>query len=579
MHEDTIVAISTATGAGAIGIVRLSGPDSLRIASEAFKAQQGGDILTAGTFSLTYGHVIEPDSGCRVDEVLVSVMRAPRSYTREDVVEVYCHGGPVAVRAVLQVMVGLGARIADPGEFTRRAFINGRIDLTQAESVAAIVAAKSTGALRTALRQLDGGLSERLRCLRGQLVEVLASIEAGVDFSDEDVDEVDWDAARGTLAEVRDGLGRLLSTALLGEALQRGVRVAIVGKPNVGKSSVLNALVMRERAIVSHEPGTTRDTVEDELEVCGIPLRLVDTAGIRLAAGEVERLGMERSLKALEYAELAVIVADLTEGVDAAALELIERAGSRPCVVIGNKADLVGLDSESFEGLRRAIDDLSHGRSDGETRAACERGSVWVRQASALTGEGMDAVRVLLGEIMAGGTVDMEEPTLGGERQRALAAEAKARVEQALAGIEGATGEELVAEDVRAGAAALGRITGEDLGEDSAGRDLQPVLFGQVAGTARWYCGDPDEWRCDSPEGAGDGHRRGGVRLRVRSHARTGRCTGHASEPGPRPRWRTVVRSARGERGEGSEPGAKGNEGPARSTGRCLAGRAAGGRW
>lgn len=459
MSDDTIVAISTAAGPGAIGIVRLSGPSALELTSRVFVPRHG-DLFSAETFSLTYGHVVEPDDGTAVDEVLVAVMRAPRSYTREDVVEVHCHGGPVALRTVLRIMVASGARIAEPGEFTRRAFVNGRIDLAQAEGIVDLISARSRGALRAAMHELDGGLSSRLKALRGELVSTLAGIEASVDFSEEDVDEIDWDSVRRILAKASVGVEELLSTAGLGRVLQQGVRVAIVGRPNVGKSSLLNALVMRERAIVSEIPGTTRDTVEEEVDVGGIPIRLVDTAGIRSDGEAVERLGMERSLRTLEQAELVIVVADLSDMDEAGVLEMIEAAQGRPCIVVGNKSDLVREGSDARERLQGLVARAWAG--PGETVAP----GMYLKEASAKTGEGVAAVRRVLEEVMAGGSVDLEEPILVGERQRALVCEAGRRLADALAGIDGAAGEELVAEDVRGAALALGRITGEDLTPD-----------------------------------------------------------------------------------------------------------------
>ena len=310
--DDTIVAVSTATGRGAIGIVRLSGPQALAIVAEAFRPA-GLPRLPDDSHVIHYGRIVDPADGETIDEVLVGVMRAPRTYTREDVVEVNCHGGPVAQRAVLRLLVRLGARLAEPGEFTRRAFLNGRIDLAQAESVASIVAARSSGALRASLRQLEGGLSERLRVVRRELLGQLASIEATVDFSDEDVDELDWARVGEGLSAASADLVRLLDTAFLGRVLEQGVRTAIVGKPNVGKSSLLNALLMRERAIVSDVPGTTRDTVEELMEIGGIPIHLVDTAGMRSGGDHVEQLGVQRSLQAMELADLVLAVIDLTQ--------------------------------------------------------------------------------------------------------------------------------------------------------------------------------------------------------------------------------------------------------------------------
>jgi tRNA modification GTPase len=461
--EDTIVAVSTATGRGAIGIVRLSGPEALDIAAAAFRpaalsrtdgelvhpAERSRDILQE-SHRLHYGHILDPRSGEVLDEVMVAVMRAPRTYTREDVVEVDCHGGPVAQQAVLRLLVALGARSAEPGEFTKRAFLNGRIDLTQAESVAAIVAARSTMALRASLRQLEGGLSDRLRVIRRDLIGALAAIEATVDFSDEDVDEVDWDAVEGALCAAEFGLARLLQTAFLGRVLEQGVRTAIVGRPNVGKSSLLNALLMRERAIVSDIPGTTRDTVEELMEIGGIPIHLVDTAGMRNGGDHVEKLGVERSMRAIEQADLILAVVDLSESWTADDAGLLQRFDPARAIIVGNKCDLVAEDE-----ARRLPTRLKRAGTEGP----------WIScVVSARTGEGLDALRQLIQRVVTGDQgVHLEEPVLAGERQRSLVKEALDSTSEALQGVRQSRGEELVCEDIRAAVQALGRMTGEEL--------------------------------------------------------------------------------------------------------------------
>lgn len=462
--EDTIVAVSTAQGAGAIGIVRLSGPEALAISEAAFRPVTGQRLDSDESYTLHYGHVVDPRTCEVVDEALLAVMRKPRSYTREDVAEIHCHGGPAAQRAVLRLLVGLGARPAEPGEFTRRAFLNGRIDLAQAESVAAIVAARSTGALRLSLRQLEGGLSQRLRDARRELVGLLASVEATVDFSDEDVDELDWGKLAEDLNEVHKGLLRLLETAFVGRALQEGVRTAIVGKPNAGKSSLLNALLMRERAIVSEIPGTTRDTVEELVEIGGIPIHLVDTAGIRTGGDHVERLGVERSVKAMEQADLVLAVFDLTGPRDDAERELLRGAHAERWVIVGNKRDLVEDEAEALARLSAHLEGapVSPGGQPGEPAVRMRVCSV-----SALTGEGVDELRATIQDIITGGGgLHLEEPILAGERQRTLVDQAVGSTSAAMSRVVRGEDEELVCEDLRMAAEALGRITGEELTPD-----------------------------------------------------------------------------------------------------------------
>ncbi|MGI5940264.1 MAG: tRNA uridine-5-carboxymethylaminomethyl(34) synthesis GTPase MnmE [Thermoleophilia bacterium] len=453
--EDTVVAVSTATGRGAIGIVRLSGSQAMEIARAAFRPA-GASYLPEESHRLHYGHIVDPHNGETIDEVLVAVMRAPRTYTREDVVEINCHGGPVVQRAVLRVLISLGARPAEPGEFTRRAFLNGRIDLTQAESVASIVSARSSAALRVSLRQLEGGLSERLKAVRRALVGLLALIEATVDFSDDDVDELDWDRLAAGLSLVEDDLAVLLDTAFLGRALENGVRTAIVGRPNVGKSSLLNALLMRERAIVSDIPGTTRDTVEELIEIGGIPIHLVDTAGMRRGGDYVEQLGMQRSMEAMEQADLVLAVIDLSVPWDESDADLVRRLDPRRSLVVGNKRDLVD---------ERRINDLS----DHVARAVDATGQDVPRQhtVSAATGAGLDGLRQMIQRLVTGDHgMHLEEPVLATERQRSLVSEALANTQAAIEGARHYRGEELICEDIRGAVRALGRMTGEDLTPD-----------------------------------------------------------------------------------------------------------------
>jgi tRNA modification GTPase len=479
------VAVSTATGAGAIGIVRMSGPAAVSIAQSVFRPGRGATVGLEETHRLLYGHVFDPRDGVDVDEVLLAVMRAPHSYTREDVVEIHCHGGVAAQRAVLRLLMHLGARLAEPGEFTKRAFLNGRIDLAQAESVAAIVAARSSGALRASVRQLEGGLSERLRAARRSLLAVLAQIEATVDFSDGDVDAVDWEALGHVLSAVRGDLDRLLRTAFIGRALEQGARTAIVGKPNVGKSSLLNALLMRERAIVSDIPGTTRDTVEELMEIGGIPIHLVDTAGIRAGGDHIERLGVERSVKAMEQADLVLAVIDISKPWDDGDRRLVQGLDRTRSIVVCNKIDLADDVVERVKALAAYLDHLDGGSTgvdaangpdkiNGSGRAAGPdkiNGSdvrSWpICAVSALTGEGLDELRAAIQEVISGGEgVHLEEPVLASERQRSLVGAAFDMTGSALDATRRGSDEELICEDIREAVQALGRMTGEDLTQD-----------------------------------------------------------------------------------------------------------------
>lgn len=450
---ETIAAISTAGGAGAIGIVRMSGPQAVSIATQVFRPfKSGSERIGTDSHRLLYGHVVDPADGEEVDEVLLAVMRAPATYTREDVVEVHCHGGPAAQRSVLTILLQSGARPAEPGEFTKRAFLNGRIDLTQAESVSSVIRARTTTALRAAVRQLDGGLGERLRILRRELVAVLAELEAGIDFSEEDIDDVDRVKLAAQVEEVCRQLDRLLATAFTARALEEGVRTAIVGLPNVGKSSLLNALLMRERAIVSEVPGTTRDTIEESLECGGVLLRLVDTAGLREGRDHVEVLGIERSRAALDSADLILAVFDAVEGIAADDRLLLAELDPARTILVGNKMDLLPGRGD-FDVTRRGL-----GGVEGFTPPIA---------VSAATGDGIDQLRdAVAAQVLEGHGVDLEEPLLATERQRRLTEEAFAQGQVAARALTEGLADELVSEDLRGAIESLGAITGETVVPD-----------------------------------------------------------------------------------------------------------------
>lgn len=294
-ESDTICSISTPVGTGGIGIVRMSGSRAIEIAGRVFVRASGRDAVAGRGYSIHYGKVRDPKNEDVIDEALLTVMRAPKTYTREDVVEINCHSGPVVLRKVLMTLVGLGARLAEPGEFTRRAFLNGRIDLAQAEAVAALVSAKTEAGLRAAVRQLDGELSRDMNEIKADLVRLCSEAEAAVDFCDEDIDLISPGELRKRVSHIMERLGGLIASAEKGKILMEGVLTAIVGKANVGKSSLLNRLLMEDRAIVTPFPGTTRDIVEGMVNIDGIPIRILDTAGIRDSGDPVEREGVKRS--------------------------------------------------------------------------------------------------------------------------------------------------------------------------------------------------------------------------------------------------------------------------------------------
>ncbi|MGD8624523.1 MAG: tRNA uridine-5-carboxymethylaminomethyl(34) synthesis GTPase MnmE, partial [Anaerolineae bacterium] len=338
--DDTIAAISTPTGEGGIGIVRLTGPQSAPILDRLFAPATGRPAGALAPRTLHYGRVVDPDTGQVVDEVLAAYMPAPRTYTRQDVVEINGHGGIVALRRILELCLRQGARPAERGEFTARAFLNGRLDLAQAEAVLDVVQAKTGVSLQAAVDQLAGHLSDRVRSVRARLLEALAFLEASLDFVE---DELPDREIGPDLEAAGEALSRLLADADRGIIYRQGIRAAIVGRPNVGKSSLLNRLLRTSRAIVTDIPGTTRDTLEETLNLQGIPVILVDTAGIAAGTRDpIERLGIERSRAALAQADLALLVVDASCPPESADREIAALVAGKPAILVLNKIDLVG---------------------------------------------------------------------------------------------------------------------------------------------------------------------------------------------------------------------------------------------
>ncbi|MGG4211527.1 tRNA uridine-5-carboxymethylaminomethyl(34) synthesis GTPase MnmE [Paenibacillus sp. FSL L8-0638] len=338
MLSDTIAAIATAVGEGGIAVVRVSGPDAVPEVEALFRSKT--PLSKAQTHTVHYGHIIDPQSQEKVEEVLVTVMRAPRSFTTEDVVEISTHGGVVAVKRVMDLLLLQNIRLAEPGEFTKRAFLNGRIDLSQAEGVIDLIRSKSDKAFSVALKQVDGQLSQNIRRLRHVLVETLAHIEVNIDYPEHDVESFTSDLIKDKSSQVMMEIDRLLHMAEQGKILREGLTTAIVGRPNVGKSSLLNTLAQGERAIVTDIPGTTRDVIEEYVTINNIPLKLLDTAGIRETMDVVERIGVERSRTAVSEADLLLIVINANEPLHEDEMALMEQIRGRQAIVIMNKMDL-----------------------------------------------------------------------------------------------------------------------------------------------------------------------------------------------------------------------------------------------
>jgi tRNA modification GTPase len=440
--DDTIAAIATALGEGGIGIVKVSGPEALAIVEELFVPGSANGRANQAPRRLTFGHIQNPHSGEVVDEVLVAYMPGPHSYTRQDVVEIQAHGGIVPLRQILKLVLTAGARLAEPGEMTLRAFVNGRLDLAQAEAVLDIVQARTEAALRVATEQLGGRLSNQVRSVRAQLVHLLAYLEASIDFVEDDIPSQE---VIPPLQETASALQDMLASADRGLIYRQGIRTAIVGRPNVGKSSLLNALLRGERAIVTPIPGTTRDTLEETINVQGVPLVLVDTAGIRSATDdEVERAGVARSRSALERADMALLVVDGSRALEEADQDIATLIGHKPGLLVINKCDLpqVELPFDLLPAAPRL-------------------------RVSALTGEGITNLEDAIVELGFGGAVtSADTPLVSNPRHQASLKRALDHVQAAQGGQMGGLSPDLVAIDVREAVDALGEITGETVGED-----------------------------------------------------------------------------------------------------------------
>ncbi|NJL00206.1 MAG: tRNA uridine-5-carboxymethylaminomethyl(34) synthesis GTPase MnmE [Spirulinaceae cyanobacterium RM2_2_10] len=439
--EETIAAIASAIvpGQGSIGIVRVSGPTAVAIARQLFRApgRQAWE-----SHRILYGHICVPDTGQVVDEGLLLLMLAPRSFTREDVVEFHCHGGAIPVQRVLQLCLAAGARLAQPGEFSLRAFLNGRLDLTQAESVADLVSARSPEAAQLALAGLQGKLARPLRALRQTCLDILAEIEARIDFED-DLPPLDETDIQAQLQVVSAQVAAIAATAERGELLRSGLKVAIVGQPNVGKSSLLNAWSRSDRAIVTELPGTTRDVIESSLTVGGIPVQVLDTAGIRPATDAVEKLGIERSRAVAQTADLVLLVVDASAGWTAADATIYQQVKGRSLILVINKIDL---------GDPATVDYPPEIAQVAYTAAAGDRGLETLDQAILSV--------VAQGELHA---ADLEIAI--NQRQ----SQALTRAQLALAEVERAIADTLPLDfwtiDLRAAIQALGEVTGETVTE------------------------------------------------------------------------------------------------------------------
>ncbi len=452
---DTIAAISTAPGEGAIGIVRISGDDAIRIADEVYRLKEKR-LKEQPSHTIHYGHIVDPKNDEVIDEVMVTVLRAPKTFTREDVVEINCHGGIVAINRILQLVLRMGARLAEPGEFTKRAFLNGRIDLSQAEAVMDLIRAKTDKSMQMAMRQLDGELSKLIQNLRQEILNTLAQVEVNIDYPEyDDVEEMTLQLLREKTQQVSQGIRALLNTASQGKILRDGLKTAIVGRPNVGKSSLLNVLLREEKAIVTDIAGTTRDTIEEYVNVRGVPLQLIDTAGIRETDDVVERIGVERSRKALNEADFVLLILNQSEELMDEDLRLLEQTKDFKRIILLNKTDLP---------TKIDMDKVKEFAADSE-----------IVTTSMLKKEGIDQLEEKIADYFFQGQMNERDATyLSNTRHIALLEKAEQALQEVANGVDMGMPVDLIQIDFTRAWDLLGEITG-----DTVQDELLTQLFSQ----------------------------------------------------------------------------------------------------
>jgi len=458
-EDETIAAISTPYGESGIGIVRLSGPLSERIARRLFKPKKEFSDFRSHHFH--YGEIVDPGTGRVIDETLLVLMKGPRTYTREDIVEIHCHGGYLILEKVLELVLDQGARMAQAGEFTRRAFLNGRIDLTQAEAVIDVIRAKTTAGLEIANKQLRGMFYREMMGLKERLVDHLALIEAHIDFPEEEIEPISLREMRGNLKGMVEKLEEWIASYEEGRIFREGISCAIIGKTNVGKSSLLNVLLKEDRAIVTAVPGTTRDVIEEVVNIQGIPVRLMDTAGLREAVDFVEQEGMKKTRERMEDADLLLVVIDGSLDLDVDDLEIIRKVGWRKKIVVLNKTDLPPR--ITLEDLRERFDDAP------------------VVPVSALRGEGIEKLKASIYGTLIHREVrtSPDHVIVANLRHKMALARAKEDLSNAVVRLDEGSSLEFVAFEIRSVLDALGELVGETASEDVLNRIFEQFCIGK----------------------------------------------------------------------------------------------------
>lgn len=455
---DTIAAVATAIGESGISIIRVSGSKALDIVSGIFKGINKKSLKDIKPYTMRYGHIIDKENEDIIDEVIVSYMKGPKSYTAEDTVEINCHGGLISTKKILEEVIKSGARIAEPGEFTKRAFLNGRVDLSQAEAVMDIINAKTELSMKSAVLQSEGKISREIAELRNELLKTIAQIEATVDYPEDDLEEVTSEKAIEVLKKLIKRMTYILSTADEGKILREGLNIVIVGKPNVGKSSLLNSIVRSNRAIVTDIPGTTRDVIEEYINIDGVPINLVDTAGIRETKDIVEKIGVEKSKQKIEEADLIVLMLDLSRDIDNEDKEIINYIKDRKYIVLLNKTDLeIKAESECIKELN----------------------SKYIFKTSVKTGEGIDKLKQSIKDLFFKGEIKSQEILITNSRHKEALIRAKENCISAIDALKNTFAIDLASIDIRNAWRNLGEITGETVEEDLIDKIFSEFCLGK----------------------------------------------------------------------------------------------------
>jgi tRNA modification GTPase len=457
-NDDTIAAISSAPGEGGIGIVRISGDNSLNILNKIFKGYKNRGIEDLESYTMRYGFIYDGEK--KIDEVIVSFMKSPKTYTTEDIVEIYCHGGPIPVRRILETVLKTGARLAEPGEFTKRAFLNGRIDLSQAEAVVDMIRSKTEKSADAALNQLQGALANQLKKIKESLIDIMAHIEATIDFPDEDIDDVLYESLIKDCDNSIHDIDKLIKTADTGKILREGLNTVIVGRPNVGKSSLLNALINENRAIVTDVPGTTRDVIEEQLNIRGIPVNLIDTAGIRKTNDVVEKIGVEKTKEYFNKADIIIFMLDSSEEYTEEDEEIFKLIKDKKTIILINKVDL----PEKLD--RSKIDKYKYGKT--------------IIDVSIKDNKGIDLLKDEIYNFVYSGEVKYNQEILVTNiRHKNLLIKAKDSLINAKDTIVQKLPLDFVSIDLREALDSIGEITGETIQEDIVNRIFSKFCIGK----------------------------------------------------------------------------------------------------